>query len=303
MSFKLQKCLNKLIFNSNIASFKFSKLNFKEFCLKKKENKQLLVEFELISNDKDIGLITIKNSSKRNALSEGVLNELYEIVKNIPESPRVVILASEGTVFSSGHDLKELNKFDEQKQLEIFTKCSKIMTQIVNSDSIFISEVQGLATAAGCQIAATCDLVVASKDKAKFATPGVKIGLFCTTPSVAVSRSISSKRAMQMLLTGEEIDAQTAYNWGLVNYLVDDTDDKSKLREQSLKLANHINQFSGETLKFGKKSFYKQCNIQNLDEAYAFGTNCMVENFAFTDTKEGVNAFIEKRKPNFNKKI
>jgi enoyl-CoA hydratase/carnithine racemase len=267
-------------------------------------------DFEFISSNKDIGLLTIKNSSKRNALSENVLKELHSQLENISimkqnkKIPRIVILASEGQVFSSGHDLKELNSMDNKKRTEIFELCSKVMLKIAQSESIFIAEVQGLATAAGCQLAATCDLVVAS-NHAKFATPGVKIGLFCTTPSVALGRVINQKRAMQMLLTGEEINANTAKEWGLINEIVnvDGDKDNNKLREHTLKLADKINQFSGETLSYGKRAFYQQINYNSVQEAYNYASACMVTNFGFEDTKEGVAAFIEKRKPNFNKKI
>lgn len=273
---------------------------------------QSLVSYDLISNNKDIGLITIKNSAKRNALSLNIINDMMAELEKIEYNfkhknfPRVVIVSTEGTVFSSGHDLKELNSSTEAKQKEIFHKCSDMMIKIENSSSIFIAEVQGLATAAGCQLAATCDLVVASS-KAKFETPGVKIGLFCSTPSVALSRAISIKRAMHMLVTGEQIDAQKALNWGLVNEVVDvesikdEAGQRVKLREHTLKLAENINQFSGATLSFGKKVFYNQAEMSSIEDAYGLASVSMCSNISFKDTQEGINAFLQKRKPSFNK--
>jgi enoyl-CoA hydratase/carnithine racemase len=263
-----------------------------------------LVSYELISKNKDIGLITLKNANKRNALNFEILNQLstyFESFTSNTNTPRVVILSSEGTVFSSGHDLKELNSSPEDRQKEIFNLASKLMMQIQTSNCITIAEVQGLATAAGCQLAATCDLVVASSN-AKFETPGVKVGLFCSTPSVALSRVISAKRAMYMLVTGEAVDARTAKEWGLVNRVVD-SDSREKLRDETLGLAEHINQFSGETLAFGKKVFYNQNSEANVEDAYRLASVSMCRNFGFRDTKEGISAFLEKRKPEFNKKI
>ena len=262
-----------------------------------------LVSYEKLN---DIGLITIKNSHKRNALSNEILKQLYEDFNSIDEnfnkiqSPRVVILASEGNVFSSGHDLKELNNLSEDKQQEVFEACGKVMLKIQNSNSIVIAEVQGLATAAGCQLAATCDLIIAS-NKAKFECPGIRLGLFCSTPGVALGRNISPKRAMHMLLTGEPIDAKTAQEWGLVNEVIDDNDNKEILRKNSLKLAEHINQFSGKTLSFGKKVFYSQIAENSIEEAYKFTSVCMANNLNFKETKEGVKSFLEKKKPVFNK--
>jgi enoyl-CoA hydratase/carnithine racemase len=270
-----------------------------------------LVTFELISNNKDIGLITIKNSKKRNALNLEILSSLVKEFENIEthfsqsKYPRVVIISSEGPVFSSGHDLKELNTFSEDKRQETFTKCSDVMMKIQSSSSIVIAEVQGLATAAGCQLAATCDLIVAAS-KAKFETPGVRIGLFCSSPSVALARAINPKRAMQMLVTGEQISAQKAQDWGLVNEIVEipeglsEEEQRKKLREKSLALAEHINQYSGQTLSFGKKTFYSQIGQGSLEGAYNIASNAMCTNLKFEDTQEGISAFLQKRKPNFN---
>ena len=262
-----------------------------------------LVSFEKIN---DIGFITIKNSQKRNALSSEILKQLDDDLSNIDDnfnklqSPRVVILSSEGNVFSSGHDLKELYSLPEDKQQEVFSNCGKLMLRIQNSNAIVIAEVQGLATAAGCQLAATCDLIVAS-NKAKFECPGIRLGLFCSTPGVALGRNISPKRAMHMLVTGEPIDAKTAQEWGLVNEIIENNDDKELLRKGSLKLAEHIVQFSGKTLSFGKKVFYSQMAENSLEEAYKLTSVCMANNLNFKETNEGVKSFLEKKKPVFNK--
>ena len=184
-----------------------------------------LLSYELISKNKDIGLLTIKNSSKRNALSyeilSGLVNQLQQIESDFSKNkfPRVLIISSEGSVFSSGHDLKELNNSHVLKII-VFDSASDVMMLLQKLSPIVIAEIQGLATAAGCQLAASCDLIVASS-KAKFETPGVRIGLFCSSPSVALSRAISQKRAMHMLVTGEQINAIKAQDWGLVNEVVD----------------------------------------------------------------------------------
>lgn len=269
-----------------------------------------LVSFDLISQNKDVGLLTIKNSSKRNALSlpilTGLIKEFEQIEKLFQEKnfPRVVILNSEGSVFSSGHDLKELMATPEDQRHSIFDACSNLMMKIQKSSSIVIAEVQGLATAAGCQLAASCDLIVSSS-KGKFETPGVRIGLFCSSPSVALARAISSKRAMQMLVTGEQISAQKAQDWGLVNEIVDvenldEHQQREKLRASSLKFAEHISQYSGEALSFGKRTFYSQIGQTNLENAYDIAGKAMCTNLGFCDTKEGISAFLQKRKPNFN---
>jgi enoyl-CoA hydratase/carnithine racemase len=269
-----------------------------------------LVTYEMISTNKDIGLITIKNSKKRNALSLSILDSLNESLNTIEKDftskkiPRVVIICSEGGVFSSGHDLKELYSFSQDQKDKTFEACSNLMMSIQKSSSIIIAEVQGLATAAGCQLAASCDLVVAS-DKAKFETPGVKIGLFCSSPSVALARAVSHKRAMQMLVTGEPISASKAYDWGLVNEIVEvgneeEEKQREKLRVGTLKLAEQINNFSGETLSFGKRIYYSQTGQTNLQSAYEIAGKAMCTNLCFADTQEGISAFLQKRKPKFN---
>ena len=303
----------KLIFKYNFfkTNLKFNFLYNKKSNFSTNPNVNNLVQFDLISESKEIGLITIKNSPKRNALSLSIIQDLIQTLNKIDNDfilnkfPRVLILNTEGEIFSSGHDLKELALSDENKRKEIFSKICELMLLIQKINPIIIAEVQGLATAAGCQLAATCDLVVASS-KSKFETPGVKIGLFCSTPSVPLSRAIGTKRAMQMLLTGESIDGKKALDWGLINEIVDvvelsNEEGRKKLRENSLKLAEKINKFSSETLGFGKKTFYKQSQDYDLEEAYKVASLGMCTNILFKDTQEGITAFLEKRKPNFNK--
>jgi len=268
-----------------------------------------LVSYSILEESK-IGLLTIKNSAKRNALNLNIITSLTETLSKIDSEfhsnkfPRVIILSTEGEVFSSGHDLKELNSFDENLRKQTFNKCSDLMILLQKINPIIIAEVQGLATAAGCQLAATCDLIVASS-KAKFETPGVKVGLFCSTPSVALGRAIGHKRAMQMLLTGEPIDCKKAFEFGLVNEIVEveglnGDEAKGKLREKSLVMADKINKFSHQTLSFGKKVFYEQMQKDSVEEAYKIACEGMSAYLDFKDTKEGVKAFLEKRKPTFN---
>lgn len=263
------------------------------------------IKMEKINNK--VSKLLINNGKKRNALSYGLLSELKDVLEKIKtdsENDSIIILQSEGNVFSSGHDLKELMSFDEEYKKKTFDICSDVMMLISNHRSIFISQVQGLATAAGLQLAATCDICICSS-KAEFATPGVKVGLFCTTPSIAISNIISPKRAMHMLLTGENINAKKAEEWGLVNMVVDVSqcksfeEEKSLLDKETLAYANKIAHFSSSTYSFGKKAFKRLNNIDSLNQKYKIGSEAMCENFKFDDTNEGVKAFIEKRKPNF----
>jgi len=252
-----------------------------------------LVKYEYTNK---IGILTINNAAKRNALSYSVLesfnNRLNEIENSKDEKPKVLIITSEGYVFSSGHDLKELSTLSKEKQRACFDLSSSIMIRIQNMPQVVIAEVQGLATAAGCQIACACDLAIATS-KAQFATPGVKVGLFCTTPSVSLGRVISQKRAMQMLVTGEPINAQKAYDWGILNEIVDVESEgndfekeRKKLREATMKLANQINQYSGDVLSYGKNAFYKQVKMPDIEGAYGYACKIMGDNLDFDDKKK-----------------
>lgn len=287
-------------------------INFNKIFFSSSENKiGDLVSYEVLSEENNIGLITIKNAGKRNALNFNIISSLSQTIKKIDEDfninkfPRVIILNTEGEVFSSGHDLKELNSFDEEKRRQTFYDFSQLMVSLNRMNPIIIAEVQGLATAAGCQLAASCDLVIASS-KAKFETPGVKVGLFCSTPSVPLAKTIGNKRVLEMLLTAESIDCKKAYDWGLVNQIIEvdnlsNNDSKNKLRKHSLLYAEKINKFSYQTLSYGKKVFYEQTQQSCYDSAYKIAAEGMCRNLNFKDTKEGVQAFLEKRKPQFNK--
>lgn len=269
-----------------------------------------LIDYSIIENSNNVGLITIKNWRKKNSLPHDIVLAFQDILEKINSDfiknkfPRVLILNSEGDVFSSGHDLQELSSSDDSKKHEIFTKFSELMLLMNKSHPIIIAEIQGLATAAGCQLANNCDLILASS-KAQFEMPGVKIGLFPLTPAVPLCRTIGNKKAMEMLLTSEPIDCKKAYDFGLINEIVDVNnlsiqESKQKLREHSLKYAEKINKFSYKTLSFGKQVFYEQIQQQNIEASYKITSEAMCKNLNFIDTKEGVKAFLEKRKPRFN---
>ena len=248
--------------------------------------------------------LVLSNPDNHNVLSEEMMSNMQssldESIKT--KQVRVIIISAEGPTFSAGHDLKELTKerqnSDKGKSYykKIMTKCSNLMQSIVNNPKPVIAEINGTATAAGCQLVASCDLAYAS-DKSKFATPGVNIGLFCSTPMVAVSRNISNKHSMEMLLGGDLISADKAEKIGLINKSMNE----SILKEQTLNIAQKISKKSALTLKIGKEAFYKQINM-NLSDAYDYSSNVMVENMLKLDAEEGIDAFINKRKPNWQDK-
>ncbi|HEY9734354.1 MAG TPA: enoyl-CoA hydratase [Drouetiella sp.] len=248
-----------------------------------------------------VELLTLNRAKSRNSLSESVIDQLTaELVRvGNDKTVRVVVLASTGTAFCAGHDLKELELHRQDADggrsfyERTFAKCSTLMQTIVNLPQPVIACVQGVATAAGCQLVASCDLAVAA-DNSKFATPGVDIGLFCSTPMVALSRNVNSKHAMELLLTGELISAEHACRIGLVNRVVE----AGKELEISLALAETIAQKSGRALRTGKKAFYAQAQL-SLSEAYEYTGKIMVENLLDIDAREGICAFLEKRRPNW----
>lgn len=241
------------------------------------------------------GVATLKlnNPGRRNALSSPTLAALEERLAQIAEDPaaRVVVIRSEGPVFSSGHDLNELVNGSAEDYGEVFEACSRVMEAIRLLPKPVIAQVQGLATAAGCQLVATCDIAVAA-DTASFATPGVQIGLFCTTPGVAVARSVMPKKAMEMLLTGRPISAQEALDFGLVSRIVP----AEGLEEAVDELATQIASASAQTLALGKAAFYRQIEMDR-PSAYQFASRVMVDNLLADDAKEGISAFLEKRNP------
>jgi enoyl-CoA hydratase/carnithine racemase len=237
--------------------------------------------------------ITLNRPEQRNALSTPLMEELTEELERQSARPevRVIILRATGPAFSAGHDLKELVDRTIEEEQAIFDTCTRMMETIQRIPQPVIASVQGIATAAGCQLVATCDLAIAS-DNARFATPGVKIGLFCSTPMVAVSRNIGRKRALEMLLTGRPIDAPTAADWGLVNRVVA----PDALDGAALELANQVASASSLTLRIGKRAFYTQID-EGQDEAYVLMSRTMAENAMTCDAQEGMSAFLQKREP------
>jgi enoyl-CoA hydratase/carnithine racemase len=238
-------------------------------------------------------LITLNRAQQRNALSTPLMQELTEVLERQSARPevRAIVLRANGPAFSAGHDLKELLDRSLEEERAIFGACTRMMQTIQQIPQPVIAAVQGIATAAGCQLVATCDLAVAS-EKATFATPGVKIGLFCSTPMVAVSRNIGRKRALEMLLTGKPIDAHTAAEWGLVNRVVRPED----LDQAALELAHQVASASPLTLRIGKQAFYRQIDV-GQDQAYELMSETMSENAMTCDAQEGMSAFLEKRTP------
>ncbi|MDP6968918.1 MAG: enoyl-CoA hydratase [Gammaproteobacteria bacterium] len=246
--------------------------------------------------------LTLNNPASRNALSEAMLVSLHAAITEASSDPqvRVIVLAAKGPVFCAGHDLKELtagrNAADNGRGY--FTKmmhlCSTVMQSIVNTPKPVIAEVSGVATAAGCQLVASCDLAWADK-VAQFSTPGVNIGLFCSTPMVALSRNLSNKHAMEMLLTGTMISAQRAAEVGLINGVVD----SAELTTTTMAMAQQIAAKSSKTLAIGKRAFYEQQPMP-LADAYAFASAVMVDNMLIEDAQEGIGAFIDKRIPTWS---
>ena len=266
-----------------------------------KENNNLL---KTSLNANGILRILLDNPKNHNVLSEQIMTLIQSSLDDasINKNVRVIIISAEGPSFSAGHDLKELKvgrkntDKGENYFIEIMTKCSKLMQSIVNNPKPVIAEIGGTATAAGCQLVASCDLAYAGKS-ARFATPGVNIGLFCSTPMVALSRNVTNKNSMEMLLTGELISSEKAEKIGLINKVIDD----SNLQSYTLKMALKISKKSSMTVKIGKKAFYKQVDM-TLSEAYDYASKVMVDNMLKADAEEGIDAFIEKRNPNWQDK-
>ena len=238
--------------------------------------------------------LVLNRPRARNALSVGLMAALGQALGRAAADPacRVVVIAGAGTAFCAGHDLRELRSDPSRAAYErIFAQCSALMLQIVRLPKPVIAEVHGIATAAGCQLVATCDLAVAAAD-ARFATPGVNIGLFCSTPMVALSRAVGRKAAMEMLLTGEQIDAPTAKALGLVNRVVA----RANLATATLALARQIAAKSALTLAIGKEAFYRQAEL-GLGDAYRYAAGVMTDNMLARDAAEGIDAFLAKRPP------
>ena len=247
----------------------------------------------LRSTEDGIAVLTLNRPERRNALSLELMLELTRSLEHFASdhAVRAIVIAASGKVFSSGHDLSELVGRSVGDYRRIFDECTVLMTKIQSVPQPVIAQVHGLATAAGCQLVATCDLAIASEE-ASFGTPGVNIGLFCTTPMVALSRAIGRKRAMEMLLTGRMIDARTAAEWGLVNRVVPAAD----LAEETRRLACQIAAASSLTVEIGKQAFYSQIDLDQ-PKAYAYAKEVMSMNAAAQDAQEGISAFLDKRQP------
>jgi enoyl-CoA hydratase/carnithine racemase len=246
-----------------------------------------------------IALLTLNRPAARNSLSEAMIAALYAALNEIGDdnSIRALVIAANGPAFSAGHDMKELTarRSDPDRGrayfAQIMNACSAMMQAVVHLPKPVIAAVQGMATAAGCQLVASCDLAVAS-EAASFATPGVDIGLFCSTPMVALSRNVPRKQAMEMLLTGEPIPAARARDIGLVNHVVP----VGTERDAAIALAQKVALKSAYTVKLGKTAFYRQAEM-SLAEAYRYAAEVMTENMMARDAEEGIGAFIEKREP------
>jgi enoyl-CoA hydratase/carnithine racemase len=252
----------------------------------------------------NIQMLTLNRPAARNSLSEGLIAELHAALKDIhgDKSVRAVVIAANGPAFSAGHDMKELTarRSDADRGrayfAQIMNACSAMMQAVVHLPKPVVAAVQGIATAAGCQLVASCDLAVAS-EAASFATPGVDIGLFCSTPMVALSRNVPRKHAMEMLLTGEPIPATTARDIGLINRVVA----AGTERDAAIALAEKVALKSAYTVKLGKEAFYRQAEM-NLADAYRYAAEVMTENMMARDAEEGIGAFIEKREPKWQDK-
>jgi enoyl-CoA hydratase/carnithine racemase len=246
-----------------------------------------------ITREGSVAVLSLNRPERRNALSLGMMRELTACLDEIgrDRSVRAVILAAAGKVFCSGHDLSELTGRGIDEYRLIFDVCSELMLKIPAIPQPVIAEVQGVATAAGCQLVASCDLAIAAEE-AWFATPGVKIGLFCTTPMVALTRAIGPKRALHMLLTGEPVDARTAVEWGLINQAVP----AASLAAATRQLAARVAGASPLVTALGKQAFYTQIDL-DLPKAYAYAKEAMSLNAMAADAQEGIAAFLEKRQP------
>lgn len=254
----------------------------------------------ILIRDQENGVVTItlNRPSQYNALSEEMLealsSEFDQITKD--DSARVVVLAANGKAFCAGHDLKQMIANEDKEYFDgLFSKCSEVMLQIRNLEIPVLAKVHGIATAAGCQLVANCDLAVASLHS-KFAVSGINVGLFCSTPAIPLSRNVSAKRAFEMLTTGDFIGAEQACDWGLINRAVAE----DELDSEVDRIAQSICAKSKEAIRIGKKMFYEQLGM-SLSDAYEFGADKMACNMMSEDAREGITAFIEKRAPNWKK--
>jgi enoyl-CoA hydratase/carnithine racemase len=246
-----------------------------------------------IEHRSPVTTLTLSRPERRNALSLALMSEVYDALGRLPADSQVVILAGDGPAFSAGHDLGEMVDRDARFYTELFDVCTHMMERIHRIPQPVIARVHGIATAAGCQLVASCDLAVAA-DSATFATPGVKIGLFCSTPMVPISRAVGRKRAMEMLLTGEPIDAATALDWGLVNRVVP----ADRIDAEIERLVGQIVRYSPTVIGIGKEAFYSQVELDE-HRAYDLAKAVMASNARLPDAREGIDAFLAKRPANW----
>lgn len=252
------------------------------------------VPLVLRSDAGGVATLTLNRPNQRNALSISLMSALEDEVAKISrdDTVRAVIIGANGPAFCAGHDLKEIRANPGRQNYEaLFAQCSRLMLSITRLKQPVIARVHALATAAGCQLVATCDLAVAARSS-WFATPGVNIGLFCSTPMVALSRNVGRKQAMEMLLTGERVEADQAMQWGLINKVVDDDQLDGAVKEMTDKIISK----SPLTLAIGKEAYYRQLDL-NIEDAYAYASKTMTRNMLARDAEEGIDAFIEKRDP------
>jgi enoyl-CoA hydratase/carnithine racemase len=247
----------------------------------------------LVQDTAGVRTLVLNRPERRNALSLALLRDLIAALADTAgdTSVHAVVIRGEGPAFCAGHDLSEMTGCSLPVARELFDTCSELMMAIHRLPQPVIAQVHGIATAAGCQLVAACDLAIASED-ARFATPGVRIGLFCSTPMVEVSRAVGRKRALEMLLTGDLIDAPTAAEWGLANRVVP----LDRLAEETRELAARISGASSETIAVGKVAFYEQLD-RALPAAYEFASDVMATNAVTPDAREGIDAFLSKREP------
>jgi enoyl-CoA hydratase/carnithine racemase len=249
------------------------------------------MDYLVVKHEGPLTRIVLDRAERRNALSLALMEELIAALTDLPAETQVVVIGAEGPAFSAGHDLSEMVDRDPEFYDQLFEVCTVLMETIQRIPQPVIARVQGIATAAGCQLVAACDLAVAS-DRATFATPGVKIGLFCSTPMVPLSRAIGRKRALEMLLTGKPIDAVTALEWGLVNRVVPEDSLDAAVDEFVYQIAR----FSPSVIGLGKLAFYRQVGMDDPD-AYGLTKKVMASNARLADAHEGITAFLEKRDP------
>ena len=266
-------------------------INKKDLKMTEKSNHLVALEKE-----EEVSLISLNDEGSFNSLSKNLLNELFEALKEAEEdsSTKVIVLKGVGRGFSAGHNLKEVQENENESfYKELLDCCKEVMIFLPNLNKPVIAEVHGVATAAGCQLVTSCELAYADTNT-RFATPGVNIGLFCHTPLVPVSRTIAKKHSMEMLLLGDLIDATEAKRFGLIN----DVFGPEELHEKVMEVARVICSKSPYVLKMGKETFYKQLDM-DLEEAYEYATERMIKNLKAEDAKEGIDAFINKRKPDW----